>query len=158
MNLPPGPMGPRRTLVITLAVLLAAGAISSPTLSESRSIPVGHDASIFVEDTGPTNRRPAIVLIPGWGSSSQIWRQQAEMLEPRYRIIHPRSQGRSTIVNERVTPEQRAHDLEKILASLQLDDVVVGDAGHALFVDQLERFSGLLSKFLIGLPDQPKQQ
>jgi microsomal epoxide hydrolase len=32
---------------------------------------------------------------------------------------------------------------------------VVGDAGHALFVDQPERFAKLLDDFLIELPAQP---
>ena len=116
-------MHPRSLLM--LLMLASAG----PTLAEptSRMIAVEPGVALRTNDDGPTNGSAPVVLIPGWGTSAEIWAEQARLLARHRRVISidPRSQGGSTMVAHGMTPEQRARDLAVVLDAVKAPKVVL---------------------------------
>lgn len=119
-----GRVAVRMALALLLAPLLLA---SGSAAAHEQMLAVATGVSLRVIDLGPRDRRPAVVLIPGWGMSADVWSEQAARLsvDRRVVIIDPRSQGRSTIVSDGLTPEQRARDLEAVVSQLGLENVVL---------------------------------
>lgn len=115
------PCGLRRAIV-ALAVFCAQATASA---AEERMLPVTPEVSLRVVDEGPRNARPPVVLITGWGFTADIWRDQAQRLAKTRRVVSfdPRSQGRSTVTAQGMTPAQRARDLDAVLTQLGLDKV-----------------------------------
>lgn len=116
--------------------LIAAAAMSCmhpPLAAEaalaerSRLIEVAPKVSIHVIDAGPPDSSAAIVLVPGWLATAQVWRRQIDALAPKRRVIavDPRSQGESTKTAYGVTPEQRARDLNALIRALKLQRVLL---------------------------------
>ena len=116
------------TLVYAVVLSLLAGTASTSSVrAQERTVPVDSAVSLRVLDLGRPAGEPALVLIPGWGTSAEIWRDQAEKLSARRRVIvvDPRSQGASTITTEGLTPEQRARDLHQVITRLDVGKAVL---------------------------------
>jgi len=110
------------------AIGLSVHAESAPELHE-RTVDIGNGISLWVIEAGQPASAATLVLIPGWSTSSDIWREQINRLAATYRVISfdPRSQGRSTMTTTGNTPETRAQDLRTLLDDLSvLRAVLVG--------------------------------
>jgi microsomal epoxide hydrolase len=128
---------------VFLLLLLTAFAMTASAAAQERSVPVAPGVTLRVVELGRSSSYPTLVLIPGWGASSVIWRDQAERLSKRSKvvIVEPRSQGSSTMTAEGVTPRQRAKDLHEVLRRLGLANVVLvgwsqGVQDVAAYVDE----------------------
>lgn len=115
--------------VAALAVALSmvpTGARAAPAPTE-RFIDTAPQVRLRVIDTGPVGDAPALVLVPGWGMNTDIWREQIDTFRKQRRVVSfdPRSQGDSSKVLEGNTPEMRARDLHALLATLKLDRIVL---------------------------------
>ena len=112
--------------VLLLGVMIAM-AIPATGRAQERMVPVDSGVSLRVLDMGRASREPAMVLVPGWGTSADIWREEAERFSKRRRVVavDPRSQGASTITTEGLTPERRARDLNRVITTLGLGKVVL---------------------------------
>ncbi|MDP3747590.1 MAG: alpha/beta hydrolase [Phenylobacterium sp.] len=115
------PCGLRRAI----AALAAFCVLTTAAAAEERRLAVTPEVSLRVVDEGPRNGRPPVVLITGWGFTADIWRDQAQRLARTRRVVSfdPRSQGRSTVTAQGMTPAQRARDLDAVLTQLGLDKV-----------------------------------
>jgi non-heme chloroperoxidase len=115
-------------LVILVTTGFSDHAESAPELIE-RTVDVGNDVSLRVVDAGELASGLTLVLIPGWSTTADIWREQINRFARSYRVISfdPRSQGKSTITTEGNTPETRAQDLHTLLDLLSVrGPVLVG--------------------------------
>jgi len=115
-------------LIVLVTTGLSAHAESAPELSE-RTVDLGNDVSLRVIEAGQPASGVTLVLIPGWSTSADIWREQINCFAATYRVISfdPRSQGRSTITTTGNTPETRAQDLHTLLDDLNvLRPVLIG--------------------------------
>ena len=115
-------------LIVLVTTGLSAHAESAPELSE-RTVDLGNDVSLRVIEAGQPASLVTLVLIPGWSTSADIWREQINRFAATYRVISfdPRSQGRSTITTTGNTPETRAQDLHTLIDDLSvLRPVLIG--------------------------------
>lgn len=114
-----------RGLCRAIMVLAASCALTTAAAADERMLPVTPEVSLRVIDEGPRNARPPVVLITGWGFTADIWRDQAQRLAKTRRVVSfdPRSQGRSTVTAQGMTPSQRARDLDALLTQLGLEKV-----------------------------------
>lgn len=131
-----------RTNFALLALVIAA-ATPAFAAAQARSVTVAPGVTLSVVETGRASGDPTVVLIPGWGASSVIWKDQAERLSKRTKVvvIEPRSQGSSTMTAEGITPRQRAKDMQEVLRQLQLENVMLvgwsqGVQDVAAYVDE----------------------
>ena len=106
-------------VVILVTTGFSVHAESAPELNE-RTVDLGNDVSLRVIEAGQPESAATLVLIPGWSTTADIWREQINRFAATYRVISfdPRSQGRSTITTTGNTPETRAQDLHKLLEQL----------------------------------------
>lgn len=121
MNLPTA----LRRLCLIACLGIGSPAMAAPTV---RMIGVQPEVELRTTDAGPTNsHNTPVVLIPGWGTSADIWAEQAARLSQHRRVVSvdPRSQGGSTVVAHGMTPEQRARDLASVLDAVGLAKVVL---------------------------------
>lgn len=73
-------------------------------------------ARIHYLQGGTPGRQPAVVFIPGWTWTSEVWIEQMRRVDGRaVYAMDPRSQGESSKTNERNSPEGRAADIEALL-------------------------------------------
>ena len=89
---------------------------------------VSADVTLRVIEAGSPEAQ-AIILVPGWCFTADIWAKQIAVLSERYHVIafDPRSQGRSTILDHSNSPDHRAEDIASLIKSLGLaKPVVVG--------------------------------
>lgn len=114
-----------RGLGRAIMVLAASCALTTAAAADERMLPVTPEVSLRVIDEGPRNARPPVVLMTGWGFTADIWRDQAQRLAKTRRVVSfdPRSQGRSTVTAQGMTPSQRARDLDALLTQLGLEKV-----------------------------------
>lgn len=114
-------------LRLAIIVFMAAVVPQDARAATERMLTVAPGVELHVVDHGPAGQGPAVVLIPGWGMSGKVWRDQAAALahDRRVIVVDPRSQGQSTIVPHGLTPEQRARDMKAVLDALLLDSVVL---------------------------------
>ncbi len=114
-----------RALHRAIMALAASCALATAACAEERMTQVAPDVSLRIIDEGPRNASPPVVLIPGWGFTADIWRDQAQRLAQSRRVISidPRSQGGSTVTARGMTPGQRARDLDAVLTQLGLGKV-----------------------------------
>jgi microsomal epoxide hydrolase len=85
-------------------------------------VDLGNDVSLRVIEAGQLASGATLVLIPGWSTTADIWREQINRFASTYRVISfdPRSQGKSTITTDGNTPETRAQDLHTLLDLLSV--------------------------------------
>lgn len=117
--------------------------ITVPARAADRFVTVSPGVRIHVVDEGQSTREPALVLIPGWLMTTDVWRKQIALFSKERRVIaiDPRSQGLSTITAEGDTPEQRARDLHAVIQALNPGPIVLvawsqGIQDAASYVDQ----------------------
>src|SRR5215468_7353414 len=114
-----------------IVLLILAGTISPRTASASESqdrrVDVADGVSLRVVESGRRDAQPALVFIPGWSTSADIWKRQIESLSKTCRVIafDPRSQGESTKTTTGNTPEIRAQDLHALLKRLSVQRPVL---------------------------------
>lgn len=135
-------------------LLLAASAF--PVLAQTvRSdwVDINNSTRIHYLDAGPHTDLPALVLIPGWRFSADIWKPQVDHFSTTRRVVavDPRSQGESTKTTEGDTPEVRAQDLQHLMLQLGLSRVVLvgwsqGVQDLAAYIDQfgVDKIAGLV--------------
>lgn len=78
--------------------------------------------------SGSEGAARTLLLIPGWRVSAFIWSQQLNYFASRgFRVIaiDSRSQGESTLTTVDNAPEDRANDIQQVIASLHLQNVVL---------------------------------
>ncbi len=118
-----------RTPAFWFVLVLALDALASGARAAAvdRTVEVGGGVQIHVVVAGAPSSRAPLVLIPGWTMTTEIWREQIAAFSVDRQVIalDPRSQGASTKTAVGDTPEQRAADLEAVLAKLDLHDLVL---------------------------------
>ena len=85
--------------------------------------PGADQVRIHILQAGPADAARSILFIPGWQTSASIWSAQLDYFSQRgYRVIamDPRSQGGSSVVQSGNAPEDRAGDIEAVIAGLKL--------------------------------------
>lgn len=95
-------------------------------------------------ETGRSDASRTLLLIPGWRVSATIWSQQLDYFAARgFRVvaIDSRSQGESSIAAGGNAPEDRAGDIQQVIASLHLRHVILvgwsqGAQDVAAYVDR----------------------
>jgi pimeloyl-ACP methyl ester carboxylesterase len=107
-------------IAVTCLGELRAGAESNT--ASSHMVEVGDGVSLHVIEAGKPGDAPALVFIPGWSTSGDIWRYQIDTFAKTHRVItfDPRSQGESTKATSGNTPETRGQDLHALLERLGL--------------------------------------
>lgn len=108
-------------LVLSLACCLTP-LPSRADISEAYT-PGADQVRIHYLEAGPADAARDILLIPGWQTSAWIWSAQLAYFSARgYRVIamDPRSQGGSTVVESGNAPEDRARDIQAVIAGLKL--------------------------------------
>jgi microsomal epoxide hydrolase len=111
-----------RQVVLSTALVCIGTMLSraESNAGSSRMVNVADGVSLRVIEAGKVNDGPALVLIPGWSTGAEVWRQQIDRFAPTHRVIafDPRSQGESTKTTSGNTPETRAQDLHALLERL----------------------------------------
>jgi len=84
------------------------------------------DVRLHYVDEGPSDA-PVLLMIPGWGCSTQWFQAQISGLSGRFRVIayDPRGQGRSQRTGAGQRMSRVAKDLDDVLTELGLREVVV---------------------------------
>jgi microsomal epoxide hydrolase len=118
-----------------LKLLLWTFCLGCSTLSLAQTQPslhagdidVGEGVRIHYVEAGDPHETTTLLFVPGWSTSSAIWRDQMTAFASQARVvsIDPRSQGESTITVKSNTPEQRAKDLHEVIRSLGLENIVL---------------------------------
>lgn len=95
--------------------------------SRTGDVDVGDGVRIHYVEGGAPRATTTVLFVPGWSTSTAVWRDQMTALASRARVvsIDPRSQGESTITVNSNTPEQRAKDLHEVIRSLRLANIVL---------------------------------
>jgi non-heme chloroperoxidase len=129
--------GAARTRMLSLAVAIAASAaianaqqpgaparraettMSPRVVLQVRTTPSG---VVRVVRVGHAGGAPPLVLLYGWSVSADIWDDVANALavDRQVFLVDSRSQGRSSISLSDNTPENRAADLARIFAKLEI--------------------------------------
>lgn len=114
--------------VLSLALVLPrAGQAQTPPAWRSGDVPVAAGVNIHYVEAGDPQAAVTLLFVPGWATSSTIWRDQMAAFAGSARVvsIDPRSQGDSTVTPRSNTPEQRAKDLREVMRRLSLGPVVL---------------------------------
>lgn len=121
-----------KSLLALLAVLLsmtlpAVGATQTAPTGRTGDVPVGSDVRIHYVEQGDPNAKLSLLFVPGWATSTAVWRDQMARFSSSARVIaiDPRSQGESTVTVQSNTPEQRAQDMQAVAKALDLRNVVL---------------------------------
>lgn len=115
----------RLGLVALLALGIGHAQAAAPR--QSQMIDVGDGVQIHVVSAGAPTAKPALVLIPGWGATTEIWAEQIDAFAADRQVVtlDPRSQGASSKTGHGDTPEQRARDLDVVLSHMGVRDAVL---------------------------------
>src|SRR5258706_10741267 len=97
-------------LALLLSIALPASGATAPA-ERVGDVAVGGDVRIHYVEHGDPNAKVSLLFVPGWATSSAIWRDQMARFSSGARVvsIDPRSQGESSVTMQSNTPEQRAH-------------------------------------------------
>ena len=117
----------RKTLSLWCLAWTLCGCAAPPPGRTQGDVAVEKDVSIHVVDGGDRNAKTTLLFVPGWGTSTAVWRDTMAAFASRARVvsIDPRSQGFSTLTPRGNTPERRAQDLHEVIKALSLDNVVL---------------------------------
>jgi len=103
--------------------------------------------------TAQIHKQPAILFVPGWTMTAEIWELQMTHFAKTHRVvaIDPRGQGKSSKPNEGYHPAARARDIREVVKLLKLEPVVLvgwsmGVREVVAYVDQFgtEGISGIV--------------
>ena len=116
----------RQPLAIFACLLALLGWAAPAAAAEVKRdyLDIGGGIEIHYREAG--EGRP-LLFVPGWTFSSAIFEHQLSGLSDAYRVIaiDPRGQGKSTKVLEGADYVTHAEDLAKVVAALELQDVVL---------------------------------
>lgn len=141
----------KRTLLTTIAVALTVAnqAATAPPSADGAQTAEINGAHIYYEVAGSG---PPLLLIHGYPLSSQLFREQAEGLSDRYRVITPdlRGFGESEAPDSEASIETYAEDMLALMDHLEIEQAVIG--GHSMggmttlemYRQAPERFLGML--------------
>ncbi|HQT63471.1 MAG: hypothetical protein B7Z75_06160 [Acidocella sp. 20-57-95] len=128
---------------------------SLTTIKEDGRVTVAPGVELSYADRGTGQ---AIVLIPGWTFSKNVFEKQIEPLSQKYRVIayDPRSQGASSFTLEGNDYMTHAEDLAHLLEALKVSNPVLvgwGAGTHTAF--GLARLKGVASLAALIAIDMP---
>lgn len=111
--------------ILISALSLASCLVVLPAAANTTEgfVPGADAVRIHYLQAGPADAAHTLLLIPGWRVSASIWSAQLDDFSSRgYRVIaiDSRSQGESSVVQSGNAPEDRARDIQAIIAGLQL--------------------------------------
>jgi len=77
--------------------------------------------------TAQIQKQPAILFVPGWTMTAEIWEPQMTHFAKTHRVVamDPRGQGKSSKPNEGYHPAARARDIKAVVDQLKLNPVVL---------------------------------
>jgi len=143
--------GASRLLSAVVGVAVsAAGASAQPPRSVFVTTPDGVRIRCLDAGRGPA---PAVLFVPGWTMSAEVWERQIAYLQPMYRVVamDPRAQGESSPATDGLYPAARARDIKAVVDQLGLAPLVLVGWSIAVnevaaYVDQFgtETLSGLV--------------
>jgi non-heme chloroperoxidase len=109
---------------ILSCVLIVSSCANAVVRARSATFRTSDGVSLHYFDAGTG---PAIVLIPGWTMSADIFEPQINELSTQFRVIalDPRSQGDSEKAADGNTLERHAQDIQDLLDHLELHSVVL---------------------------------
>lgn len=98
----------------------------SEQVASDRLVAVSADIKLRVIEAGPADAQ-AVLLIPGWCFTADIWRKQIAALSERYHVVafDPRSQGGSSMLDHSNSPDHRAVDIANLIKTLRLQKPVL---------------------------------
>lgn len=79
-------------------------------------------------EAGPRDAKHSLLLIPGWQTGLDIWSAQLDYFSAQgYRVVamDSRSQGGSSVVPTGNAPEDRARDIQGVIAGLKLSHLTL---------------------------------
>jgi len=128
--------------VVLLALLCAAPAANGKSVAGFT--PGADRVRIHYLEAGASHAPRTLLFIPGWRVSATIWSQQLDYFAARgFRVVavDSRSQGESSIAVGGNAPEDRAGDIQQVIASLHLRHVILvgwsqGAQDVAAYVDR----------------------
>ncbi|MES2403898.1 MAG: alpha/beta hydrolase [Pseudomonadota bacterium] len=91
-------------------------------------VPTVAGARIHYLEAGAVGAHRTILLVPGWRMSATIWSRQLNYFATQgYRVVamDPRSQGGSTVLLQHNAPEDRAEDIQKIIAQQDMKHLIL---------------------------------
>ena len=117
----------KRCIAAWLAAFLLAGTAQAQSNQHAGSVAVEPDVAIHYLEAGERQGALSYLFVPGWASTSAVWRDQLAAFAGRGRVvaIDPRSQGLSTVTTRGNTPERRARDIREVIRALGLSNVVL---------------------------------
>jgi microsomal epoxide hydrolase len=83
---------------------------------------------IHYMEAGAARASQSLLFIPGWRVSAKVWARQLDFFASKgFRVvaIDSRSQGESSVSAGGNTPENRAQDIDRVIANLALDHPTV---------------------------------
>jgi microsomal epoxide hydrolase len=105
--------------------LIALAAAAPAHASPREAFTDGADGvHIHYLEAGSTRAARSVLFVPGWRVSAKIWTRQLDFFVAKgFRVvaIDSRSQGGSSLAVDGNTPENRAHDIDRVIANLALD-------------------------------------
>ena len=121
------------------------------------TIKLSNGASLYVEEHG---KGPAVILIPGWTYTMEVFRRNIPALSEHYRTIayDPRSHGRSPVTAGGNDYLQHGDDLCQLMGALNVREATL--IGWSLGVYDvmayLERFGFAAVKGLVLIDESPR--
>jgi len=113
----------RRATFLLPILLLAMAASASPS-EKNGTFTTTDGVKLHYLEAG---QGPAILFIPGWTMSAEIWRKQIDYFSAHYHVVavDPRSQGDSDKPADGNYPERRSKDYKELVDALKLSPVVL---------------------------------
>lgn len=108
----------------SLFLLALAAALPAHSSTREAFTDGADNVRIHYLEAGPARASRSLLFVPGWSVSTKVWTRQVEFFAAKgFRVvaIDSRSQGESSIAASGNTPENRAQDIDRVIANLALD-------------------------------------
>lgn len=130
----------RLTICLVWTALIVCSYAQSSKETNGRLVSVG-DYRLFINCSGPTNSSPAVVLLSGGGSTSEIWKKVQPGVSPFARVCSYDREGMGksdTHIPIRQTAAQIGDDLHMLLANAGVPPpyVLVGHSIGGIYARQ----------------------
>src|SRR6202140_2469856 len=113
-----------KPLALLCSFLLVSLCVNVSVRANSATFRTSDNIALHYFDAGSGS---AIVLVPGWTMSADIFELQINELSKRFRVValDPRSQGDSDKPSDGNTLERHAMDIKELLEHLRLQNAVL---------------------------------
>jgi microsomal epoxide hydrolase len=113
-----------KRLALLCSFLLLSFCVNASVRANSETFRTSDNIALHYFDAGSGS---AIVLVPGWTMSADIFERQINELSKRFRVValDPRSQGDSDKPSDGNTLERHAMDIKELLEHLKLQSAVL---------------------------------